>query len=53
MDPTCIRKEITANPRWALAFRLSEVHNDNAPIGWGGYISLATWLLTNFEMKEK
>ncbi len=52
-DPTYVRAEIDANPTWALAFRLSEVDNDNAPIGWGRYIGLASWLLATFNMREK
>ena len=49
-DPTYVKSEINAQPKWALAFRLSEVHNDDAPIGWSRYISLASWLLENFDM---
>lgn len=52
-DPTYVKNEIEANPIWKLAFRLSEVDNDNAPIGWGRYISLARWLIETYEMKEK
>jgi hypothetical protein len=51
-DPTYVKAEIEANPEWYLAWRLSEVDNDNAPIGWFRYISLAKWLLSTFEMKE-
>ncbi len=43
-DPTYVREEIDANPIWTLAFILSELDNDNAPIGWGKYIPLATAL---------
>ena len=52
-DPTYVKAEIEANPKWALAFRLSEVDNDNAPIGWARYIPLAGWLLTTFELTPK
>jgi hypothetical protein len=37
-DPTYDRAAIDANPVWKLAFHLSELHNDNAPIGWSAYI---------------
>ena len=49
-DPTYVKSEIDAHPTWALAFRMSEVNNDNAPIGWSEYIPLASWLLWNFDM---
>jgi hypothetical protein len=52
-DPTYVKAEIDANPEWKLAWRLSEVDNDNAPIGWGRYRILARWLLQTFEMKER
>jgi hypothetical protein len=51
-DPTYIREEIDANPIWELAFSLSEMQNDNAPIGWGKYITLATMILHNYEVKR-
>lgn len=49
-DPTYVQAEIAANPIWALAFRLSEVDNDNAPIGWFRYVPMARWLLDNYTM---
>lgn len=52
-DPTYIKQEIDANPLWKLAFRLSEMFNDNAPIGWGSYILLAKWLFDNYTLIEK
>jgi hypothetical protein len=52
-DPTYVQAEIDANPEWKLAHRLSEVDNDNAPIGWYRYAPLARWLLRTFDMKEK
>ena len=52
-DPTYVRAQIDANPAWRLAWRLSEVDNDNAPIGWSRYIGLASWLLQTFTMIEK
>lgn len=44
-DPTYDRKLIDANPEWELAFILSEIRNDNAPIGWGTYIGTAKALI--------
>jgi hypothetical protein len=52
-DPTYVQAEIDRNPVWALAFRLSEVDNDRAPLGWFQYLGLASWLLSTFDLKEK
>jgi len=52
-DPTYVKAQIDADPVWQLAFRLSEVDNDNAPIGWFRYTPLARWLLETFDLKEK
>lgn len=52
-DPTYVRAEIEANPDWALAFLMSEIDNDGAPIGWGKYISLATSLREKFTLASK
>lgn len=51
-DPTYNRKEIDANPAWELAFIISEIQNDNAPIGWSKYIWLAENLITNGYKRE-
>jgi len=53
IDPTYVGDEIRANPVWALAFQLSEQHNDDAPIGWSRYISMAMWLMKNFDMTPR
>jgi hypothetical protein len=45
-DPTYVREEIDANPIWKLAFKLSELENDEAPIGWGEYIPKARHVLS-------
>ena len=37
-DPTYVKDEIKANPVWYAAWIWSEIHNDNAPIGWARYI---------------
>ena len=52
-DPTYDKKEIEKDPVWKLAFWMSEVHNDNAPIGWSKYISLADYLLDKYDLVEK
>lgn len=40
-DPTYNKTEIDANPVWKRAFKLSEIQNDNAPLGWSQYIPQA------------
>lgn len=52
-DPTYNREEIAKNPEWTLAFDLSEIHNDAAPIGWGRYIFVAKCLLILYDVKRK
>lgn len=52
-DPTYVKDEIQNNPIWKLAWTLSEVCNDNAPIGWGRYIREADYLLRFYDMKLK
>lgn len=52
-DPTYVTEEIQANPEWELAFSLSEIDNDNAPIGWARYIPMALCLLANYDIKRK
>ena len=47
-DQTYVKAEIDANPTTALAWRLSEIDNDNAPIGWSKYVPMAVWLRQNF-----
>ena len=49
-DPTYVKAEIDGNPTWRLAFWLSEIDNDNAPIGWSRYIALARALLDKFNL---
>lgn len=50
-DPTYIQEEIQRNPIWKLAFTMSEIDNDNAPLGWGKYIRLARWILEDYSKK--
>jgi hypothetical protein len=52
-DPTYDKKIIKRNPIWELAFSLSEIMNDNAPLGWGKYIFTAECLLNNYSIKRK
>lgn len=52
-DPTYDPKEINANPIWKLAFTMSEIDNDNAPIGWSEYTHLSRWLLDKYDIREK
>lgn len=53
IDETYNLKEIEKNPVYKLAYWLSEVDNDNAPIGWSRYIFIAKCILNKFELKEK
>ncbi len=52
-DPTFVREDINNNPVWELAFTMSEISNDNAPIGWGQYIYIAELLLNKYDIKSK
>lgn len=45
MDPTYESARIERDPVWREAFRLSEISNDKAPIGWSQYIPAARELL--------
>jgi hypothetical protein len=47
-DPTYIKASINANPEWKLAFWLSEIDNDNAPLGWSKYIMMAKLIIMKF-----
>jgi len=51
-DPTYVKEQIRANPVWDLAFVLSEIMNDRAPLGWGEYIWIAECLLAVFDMQR-
>jgi hypothetical protein len=52
-DPTYVKELIEDNEIWRLAFLMSEIDNDNAPVGWGKYIHLARYLLDKYELKLK
>jgi hypothetical protein len=51
-DPTYEKDKINANPVWELAWVLSELQNDNAPIGWGRYISDAECIVAHFKDRQ-
>ena len=53
IDPTYIKEKIDRNPVWKLAFQLSEIDNDNAPIRWSRYIPMAQYVIENYASKEK
>ena len=50
IDPTYNKEDIDNNPVWKLAFWLSEIDNDNAPIGWSKYINIAKYLIQKFNI---
>jgi len=52
-DPTYVKSEINDNPVWELAFTISEIQNDNAPIGWSDYTWLAEMLLSQYDIERK
>ena len=52
-DPTYELPRIKRDPRWHLAYILSEHLNDNAPIGWSKYLPLADELHREFFIKPK
>jgi len=52
-DPTYRTDLINQNPVWKLAHLLSELLNDQAPIGWGRYIGTAKCLLDAYDMQPK
>jgi hypothetical protein len=51
--PNYDQTEIESNPTWHLAWVLSELLNDNAPIGWQKYIWVAECLLATFDITKK
>lgn len=52
-DPTYSGAIINKHPIWQLAFILSEVLNDRAPIGWSKYIGAAKCLSAYYDFKQK
>lgn len=51
-DPTYNLDEINANPIWKRAFQISEMENDNAPIGWSQFIKRAKAEVRKWKMKN-
>lgn len=41
-----------SNPTDRMAHYLSELHNDNAPMGWERYRMTAELLIKKFDLKE-
>jgi hypothetical protein len=52
-DPIYRSDLINADPIWKLAFELSEVDNDDAPLGWSAYVPMARHLLSRYRLIEK
>ncbi len=52
-DPTYVKEDIEARPEWDLAYTLSEIQNDNAPIGWSMYVWVAECLLNHYDITPK
>lgn len=52
-DPTYVKSEIEANLEWHVAWTLSEIENDQAPLGWSKYIPRAQSLLAVFNITPK
>lgn len=52
-DPTYEKAKIDANQEWSLAFAMSEIMNDNAPLGWSRYIIPARCLLDAYNITPK
>jgi len=50
---TYAKEEIDSKPEKELAWVLSEIMNDNAPIGWSKYIWIAECLLANYDITPK
>lgn len=48
-DPTYDRAEIQKNKAWRVAFVLSELYNDDAPLNWSRYISGANAVLASLD----
>lgn len=48
-DPTYDQEEINKNKVWRVAFIMSELRNDNAPLGWSRYIPDATAVVASLD----
>jgi len=45
--------KINSNPKLELAWSISQILDDNAPINWWKHKSLATCLLANYKIEKK
>lgn len=52
-DPTYDKEAIKARLEWDLAWVLSQIIDDNAPIGWSKHIFTAKCLLAHYDIKRK
>jgi len=48
-DPTYDKNEIQKNKTWRVAFILSELYNNSAPLGWSRYIPDANVILASLD----
>ncbi len=53
MDPTYDKEQIKTKPEWYIAWILSEMRNDTAPIGWGKYRPDARAILNEYDVTRK
>lgn len=52
-DPTYEKNRIEGDGTWHIAYILSELVNDNAPIGWGKFIPIAENAVANARKQER
>lgn len=52
-DPTYDKELIKKDPIWYTAWILSEMYNDQAPLGWSKYIGGAKELMKHLDIKCK
>jgi hypothetical protein len=45
------KEERKKHPTWDVAFVLSEIMNDNAPIGWKDYLYAAEALVRHYDIE--
>ena len=48
-DPTYDRKAINRKTTWKIAYLISEMTNDDAPVGWGRFIPVAEVIVAMIE----
>lgn len=52
-DPTYDQEKLNCNGVWHIAFIISEMVNDGAPIGWSKYIPIAEDAIKQAQEKEQ